>query len=62
MTPDYKVAVEKMTVALHEDCRLRWQAEVAVNPRIRYIEQHLADAHYAQARDLVRRYGLPEKP
>jgi hypothetical protein len=44
-----------MADALHEDCRLEWQAEVAVNPRVRYVEQHLADLHYGRAHDLVRR-------
>ena len=46
--------VQAMADALHEDCRLEWQAIAAVDPQ-RQVTQHMADAHYGQAHDLVRR-------
>jgi hypothetical protein len=53
-TPSYETRVQQMANALHEDCRLEWQAIAVADPE-RQVTQHMADAHYGQAHDLVRR-------
>lgn len=50
----YEHRVGAMADALHETCRLEWQAIAVVDPD-RLITQHGTDAHYGQAHDLVRR-------
>lgn len=52
--PGYADRVKAMAVALHEDCRLEWQAIAVVDPG-RMVTMHGADAHYGKAHDLVRR-------
>ena len=52
--PSYEQRVEQMAAALHEDCRLEWQAIGAVDPG-RLVTMHAVDAHYGRAHDLVRR-------
>lgn len=50
----YEQRVQQMADALHVDCLLEWQAIAAVDDT-RQITQHMADAHYSRAHDLVRR-------
>lgn len=50
----YETEVERFAAALHEDCRLEWQA-IAVTDPGRMVTQHAVDAHYGRAHDLVRR-------
>jgi hypothetical protein len=52
--PSYEQRVEQMAAALHRDCELEWQAIGHVEPE-RLITQHMSDAHYGRAHDLVRR-------
>ena len=51
---EYSRQVQRFAEALHETCRLEWQAIGVVDPE-RQVTQHMADAHYGQAHDLVRR-------
>lgn len=55
--PTYETWVQKVADALHETCLNEWRAIAAVNPE-RAITQHMSDAHYGQAHDLVRRLNL----
>src|SRR5690348_14605064 len=50
----YERHVQAVADALHEDCRLEWQAIAVVDPG-RAVTQHMADAHYGKAHDLTRR-------
>ncbi len=52
--PGYSQRVEQVAAALHEECRLEWQAIAAVDPG-RALTMHMADAHYGLAHNLVRR-------
>jgi hypothetical protein len=54
---DYATLVERMAEALHDDCRLEWQAIEAVDPS-RQVTMHEADAHLGKAHDLVRRLAI----
>jgi hypothetical protein len=53
----YEEWVERVADAIHETCRNEWRAIVAVDPG-RQFTQHLTDAHYGMAHDLVRRLSL----
>lgn len=50
----YEQRVKQIADALHETCRLEWQAIAAVDPE-RAVTMHFPDAHYGLAHDLVRR-------
>jgi hypothetical protein len=52
----YAARVEAMAAAIHEDCRLEWQAIRVVYPT-RMFTKHGADEHYGMAHALVRRLG-----
>jgi hypothetical protein len=54
---DYETWVGRVADAIHETCRLEWQAIAVVDPK-RQVTQHMADAHYGMAHDLVRRLRL----
>jgi hypothetical protein len=58
--PEYSEWVERVANALHENCKLEWQA-IAVTDPSRQVTMHQADAHYAQAHDLVRRLHLANR-
>lgn len=58
---DYETWVGRVADAIHEACRLEWQAIAVVDPG-RQVTQHAADAHYGMAHDLVRRLGLARDP
>ena len=55
----YARDVQRMAEALHDDCRLEWQAIKAVDPS-RQVTVHEADAHLGKAHDLVRRLARKE--
>jgi len=50
----YSRRVEQVAAALHEDCRVEWQALSMIDPS-RRVSMHGPDAHYAKAHALVRR-------
>jgi hypothetical protein len=53
----YEAWVERIAAAEHEDCILEWKAVAVADPG-RMVTQHMADAHWGHAHDLVRRLGL----
>jgi hypothetical protein len=57
----YETWVGRVADALHETCLNEWRAIVAVDPQ-RQFTQHMVDAHWGMAHDLVRRLGLAELP
>ena len=50
----YERRVKQTASALHEECRLEWQAIRVADPG-RMVTQHGVDAHYGLAHNLVRR-------